>query len=105
MFEVSSLRPPSCCNEHDLSVWVDFDADLKGESKKLVNKFPKDMGFVLGVFVGRIESGEAYGGGAHVRFFVEHIETVQQQANPRPGRFPPWIPQDCKPAAPLAPSH
>lgn len=96
MFEVSTLKPSSCCNEHDISMWVDFDSQLEGKSKRFLNKFPKGMGFVLGVFVGTIQTGDAYGTGQHVHFLVEHIEEVNQQANPPSGKFPAWIPQNCK---------
>jgi hypothetical protein len=97
LFEVSALRPRTCCAEHDIDIWVDFDSQLEGESKRLFNKFPKGMGFVLAVFVGTIETGDAYGTGQRVHFFVEHIEEMKQKANPPQGRFPAWIPQDCKP--------
>ena len=96
MFELWTLRPSSCCSEHDIGMWVDFDNQLEGESRKLFNKFPKGMGFVLAVFVGTIEPGDAYGTGQRVHFFVEHIEKVEQQANPPLGKFPAWIPHNCK---------
>jgi hypothetical protein len=104
MFEVSALRPPSCCTEHDIGVWVDFDSELEGESKTLFSKFPKGMGFVLGVFVGTVETGDSYGMGQRVHFFVEHIVEVTQQANPPLGKFPAWIPQNCKAPAQAVPS-
>jgi hypothetical protein len=104
MFEVSTLRPSSCCDERDINMWVDFDSELEGESKKLFSKFPKGMGFVLGVFGGTVETGDAYGTGQHVRFFVEHIEEVKQQANPPLGTFPAWIPRNCKASAQTAPN-
>lgn len=104
MFEVSTLKPSSCCDEHDISMWVDFDSELEGESKKLFNKFPKGMGFVLAVFVGTIETGDAYGTGERVHFFVEHIEEVKQQATPPPGKFPAWIPQNCRASGQMTPS-
>jgi hypothetical protein len=100
MFEVSALGAPTCCTEHDIGIWVDFDSELEGESKRFFNKFPKGTGFVLAVFVGTIETGEAYGTGQRVHFFVEHIEEVKQEANPAQGRFPAWIPQDCKASSP-----
>jgi hypothetical protein len=106
MFEVSALRPPSCSNDHDIGVWVDFDSELEGKSKKLFSKFPKDMGFVLGVFIGTVETGDSYGTGQHVHFFVEHIEEVEQQVkNPPLGKFPAWIPQNCKAPAQPAPAQ
>jgi hypothetical protein len=104
MFEVSTLLPPTCCDEHHINMWVDFDDELEGESKKLFNKFPKGMGFVLAVFVGRIETGDAYGTGQRFHFFVEHIEEVKQQANPPMGKFPPWIPQNCATQTQQSPS-
>jgi hypothetical protein len=103
MFELSTLRPPTCCVEHDIGIWVDFDSELEGKSKQLSEKFPKGMGFVLAVFVGTMETGDAYGTGQRVHFFVEHIEEVKQQANPHPGRFPAWIPQNCQAPVPAAP--
>jgi hypothetical protein len=54
------------------------------------------MGFVLAVFVGTIETGNAYGTGQRVHFFVEHIEEVKQKADASQGRLPAWIPKDCK---------
>jgi hypothetical protein len=88
MFEVSVLRPPTCCAEHDIDIWVDFDSQLEGESKRLFNKFPKGMGFVLAVFVGAIETGDAYGTGQRVHFFVEHIEEMKQKRIPLGGGSP-----------------
>jgi ABC-type arginine transport system permease subunit len=44
------------------------------------------MGFVLAVFIGTIETGDAYGTGQRVHFFVEHIEEVKRMANPPLGR-------------------
>jgi hypothetical protein len=103
MFEVSALRAPTCCPEHDIGIRVDFDSELEGESKRFFNKFPKGMGFVLAIFVGTIETGDAYGTGQRVHFFVEHIEEVKQMANPPQGQFPAWIPQGCKASVPGPP--
>jgi hypothetical protein len=70
MFEVSALKPPTCCTEHDIDIWVDFDSELEGESKRLFNKSPKGMGFVLAVFLGTIETADAYGTGQRVHFLL-----------------------------------
>jgi|HubBroStandDraft_6_1064221.scaffolds.fasta_scaffold70276_4 hypothetical protein len=86
MFEVSSLRPPTCYTEHDIGIWVDFDSKLEGASKRFFSKFPKGMGFVLAVFIGTIETGDTYGTGQRVHFLVEHIEEVKRMANPPLGR-------------------
>ena len=103
MFEVSALKSPMCCAEHDIGIWVDFDNELEGKSKRLFNKFPKGMGFVLAVFVGTIETGDAYGTGQRVHFFVEHIEEVNQKADTSQGPLPAWIPKDCKAPPAAAP--
>ena len=104
MFEVSTLLPPTCCNEHNIDMWVDFDDELEGESQKLFSKFPQGMGFVLAVFVGTIETGGAYGTGQRFHFFVEHIEEVRQQAKSPLKKFPRWIPQNCATQTRQAPS-
>ncbi len=97
MFEVSRLKSPTCCSERDALIWVDFDEELQGNSKKLFHKFPKSMGLVLAVFVGKIETGKVYGPyGERVRLVVDQIEKVEEKAKPPAGQNPAWVPQDCK---------
>ena len=94
MFEISNLRSPTCCSVHE-SIWVDFDEELRGESKRLFNSFPKGMGVVLAVFVGRIETGEAYGTGQRIRLVVNQIDKVEAKAKPSTHKYPAWVPRDC----------
>ena len=96
MFEVSSLKAPSCCAGQDASIWVDFEDVPEGNAGKLIKKFPKDMGFVLAVFVGKIETGGAYGTGQRVRFLVQQVMKVEHKEQSRDGRLPVWAPQDCQ---------
>src|SRR5271169_551931 len=74
-FEVSRLRSPTCCSDHGPQIWVDFDEEPEGSSKRLLHKFPEGMGVVLVVFVGKIETGKVYGPyGERVRLVVDRIE-------------------------------
>lgn len=96
MFEVSELRAPNCCAGHDTSIWVDFEDAPEGNADKMIKRFPKDMGYVLVVFVGKIETGGAYGTGQRVRFVVQQVLKVEHKENPRHGRLPAWVPQNCQ---------
>jgi len=97
MFEVSRLKSPTCCSERGESIWVDFDDDLHGKSKRLFKSFPKGMGVVLAVFVGRIETGKVYGTfGERVRLVVDQIDRVEEKAKPSAGQSPTWVPQNCE---------
>jgi hypothetical protein len=97
MFEVSRLKSPACCSERDTPIWVDFDADMQGNSKKLFHKFPEGMGVVLVVFVGKIETGKVYGHfGERVRSVVDQVEKIEEKAKPRAGQNPSWVPQNCE---------
>ena len=97
MFEVSHLKSPTCCPERGALIWVDFDEELRGNSKKLFHKFPEGMGVVLAVFVGKIETGKVYGPFAErVRLVVDQIEKIEEKAKPRVGQNPSWVPQNCE---------
>jgi hypothetical protein len=105
MFEVSRLKSLACCSERDTAIWVDFDEELLGNSKKLFHTFPEGMGMVLAVFVGKIETGKVYGpSGEQVRFVVEQIEKVEEKAKPRAGQNPSWVPQNCGASGSPSPS-
>ena len=96
MFEVSRLKSPTCCSDHGESIWVDFDGELHGKSKSLFKTFPKGMGVVLAVFLGRIETGKVYGTfGERVRLVVDQIDKVEEKAKPAAGQNPAWVPQNC----------
>jgi hypothetical protein len=102
MFEVSRLKSPTCCPEGDTPIWVDFDEELQGNSKKLFHKFPEGMGVVLAVFVGKIETGKVYGHfGERVRLVVDQIEKIEEKTKPHVGQNPSWVPQNCKPSGSL----
>ncbi len=97
MFEVQRLKSPTCCAERDVSIWVDFDEELGGNSRKLFRRFPKGMGLVLATFVGRFEGCGPYGaGGYQFKFTVDHIEKLEARAKPSLGRDPAWIPRNCE---------
>jgi hypothetical protein len=100
MFEVSRLKSPTCCPERDVSIWVDFDEELKGRSQKLRDKFPKGMGLVLAAFVGRFETEGPYGdGGYRFRLTVDQIEKVERTSRShRRQDDPAWVPK-CKPSS------
>jgi hypothetical protein len=93
-FELSALRSPTQCAEHDPPVWVDFDDNLQGKSKRLFHDFPKGMGFVLATFVGKIETGGPYGTGQRLRLIVDEIEEVEAEQNAKRG-IPVWAPHNC----------
>ena len=96
MFEFSRLKSPTCCSERDVLIWVDFDDEPQGNSKKLLHKLPEGMGMVLAVFVGKVETGKVYGPfGERVRLVVDQIEKVEEKAKPQPGQIPSWVPQNC----------
>jgi hypothetical protein len=96
MFEMSRLSSPACCPERQVSIWVDFDEKLGGNSRKLFRRFPKGMGSVLATFAGRFEGGGPYGdGGYRFKFTVDEIERLEARAKPSPGRDPAWIPKNC----------
>jgi hypothetical protein len=97
MFEVSRLKSQTCCPESEVPIWVDFDEELAGSSKKLLHKFPKGMGFVLATFAGRLESGRVYGPfGERFRLIVDKIEKVEQTTKSPAGESPTWVPKNCK---------
>lgn len=93
MFELSALRAPTCCTDadHGGGIWVDFEDVPEGNAHKMTKKFPKGMGYVLAVFVGKIETGEAYGTGQRVRFVVQQVLSVEREENSRHGP-PAWAP-------------
>lgn len=97
MFEVSRLKSPTCCSDHDPQIWVDFDEELEGSARRLFHKFPEGMGVVLVVFVGKIETGKVYGPfGEGVRLVVDRIEKLEKKAKPSACQNPPSVPQDCE---------
>jgi hypothetical protein len=93
-FELSTLRSPMHCAEHDPPVWVAFNDNLQGKSKRLFHDFPKGMGFVLATFVGKIETAGPYGTGQRVRLIVDQIEEVEAEQSAKRG-IPVWVPQNC----------
>ena len=97
MFEVSRLKSPTCCSGRGESIWLDFDDDLHGKSKRRFKSFPKGMGVVLAVFVGTVETGKVYGTfGERVRLVVDQIDRVEEKAKTSPGKSPTWVPQSCE---------
>ena len=97
MFEVSRFKSPECCPERDVSIWVDFDENLDGNSKRLLSKFPKGMGFVLATFVGTLDSGGPFGGGGYrLKFKVDKIEKLERSAKGSAGHNPSWVPENCE---------
>ena len=98
MYEVSVLKPPTCCPESGVSIWVEVDDNsFNSNSIRLHRRFPKDAGYVLGTFVGRFESGESYG---HMQYrfqlVVEGIEKVEAKAKGYAASKPRWIPKNCE---------
>jgi hypothetical protein len=103
-FEGSRLKSPTCCSDHDpqMQIWVDFDEELEGSSKRLLHKFPEGMGEVLVVFVGKIETGKVYGPfGERVRLVVDRIEKFEKKAKPDACQDSSWVPQNCEPSGML----
>ena len=93
MFEVSSLKSPTCCPDHGALIWVDFDEE---KVNSLLRQLPNGMGTVLAVFVGKIETGRIYGPfGEKVRFVVDRIERVEKRARTNRNRQPDWFPRNC----------
>jgi hypothetical protein len=79
MFEIQRLEPPACCPDRMEKTWVEIDAGLEGDSLKQFKKFPKGMGVVLVVFVGRFVAGGPYGdGGYKFKLAVDRIEAVER---------------------------
>jgi hypothetical protein len=104
MFEVSRLKSSTCCPDRDVPIWVDFDEEMEGGSKKLLHKFPKGMGFVLATFEGTLQGGGPYGdGGYRFKFAVDKIENLENKANPSPEHHPAWIPI-CEASSTSSPS-
>jgi hypothetical protein len=99
MFEVSRPKLPTCCSDHDPQIWVNFDEELEGSSKRLFHKFPEGAEVVLAVFVGKVETGSVYGPfGERVRLVVDRIEKLEKKANPGAGQNPSWVLQNCEPS-------
>ena len=99
MFEVSRLKAPSCCSGPDNPIWVDFDDNLNGESKRLYHKFPKGMGFVLALFTGVIETGGPYGdGGYRAKLIVDRIDKLEATSKGAGHQIPAWVPKNCEAA-------
>jgi len=57
MFELSRLKSPECCPDRDVGIWVEFNEEMKGSSKKLFHKFSEGMGTVLATFEGTLQDG------------------------------------------------
>jgi hypothetical protein len=80
---------------------VDFDNDIEGHSKRLLNKIEKKgAGRALLVFVGKFESGGSYGYFSDpFRLVVDKIETIEAITKTPihpDGPKPAWIPQNCE---------
>jgi hypothetical protein len=74
-------------------MWVDFDEELEGSSKKLFHKFPKGMGSVLATFEGTFDGGGPFGdGGYRFKLTVDKIENLENEAKPSLQHQPAWIP-------------
>ena len=60
-FEGSRLKSPTCCSDHEpqMQIWVDFDEELNGSSKRLLHKFPEGMGEVLVVLSVRLKPAKS----------------------------------------------
>jgi hypothetical protein len=105
MFEVSSLKSPTCCPNRDLSIWVDFDEDLKGSSKRIYRKFPKGMGTALATFEGTFQGDGPYGAaGSPFRLTVRRIENLEAKGKPSLQHSPSWLPKECE-ASSASPLH
>lgn len=103
MVEISRLKSPECCEERDIPIWVDFNEELEGSSRRLFRRFPKGMGFVLATFEGTLEGGGSYGdGGYRFKFAVDKIENLENKANPSPRHQPEWIP-NCETSGATSP--
>jgi hypothetical protein len=94
MFEISRFKPPACCPDPDVSIWVDFSEEMGKSSKKLLHKFPEGTGFVLATFEGTLQGGGHYGHGQYpFQFTVDRIERLEKKANPSLHHFADWIPK------------
>jgi hypothetical protein len=91
MFELSRLKSPECCPDRDVRIWVEFNEEMNGSSKKLFHKFPEGMGTVLATFEGTLQDGGPYGSGEYrLKFTVDKIESLENRA--KPSQHPSWIP-------------
>ncbi len=98
MFEIQRLEPPACCPDRMDKTWVEIVSGLEGDSLKQFNKFPKGMGLVLAVFVGRFDAGGPYGdGGYRFKLTVDRIEAVERTSrSSRRQDDPAWVPKNCE---------
>jgi len=98
MFEVQSLESPVCCPRSEGKIWGEISPDLEGRSLELFKRFPEGMGLVLGVFVGTIRTGDAYGDGSYrSELLVNRIqELIHISKSPRQQDNPAWAPANCK---------
>jgi hypothetical protein len=96
-FEIQRLEPPTCCQEPAVNIWVEIDSELQGKSRRLFSKFPKGQGLVLASFVGRIDSGSAYGTFAdRYKLTVDKIDKVERTSrSSRKQDATYWAPKNC----------
>jgi hypothetical protein len=92
-FETQRLLPSSCCEDRDMKTWVEF-GKLDGKSRKLVRRFPKGTGMVLGTFVGRLDYGEYQG--SQFKFTITAVESVDRMAKGSEIKKAAWAPPFCK---------
>ncbi len=95
-FEIQRLDPPDCCPQKPVKIWVEMGT-LDRRSRTLVHRFPKDMGLVLAVFAGVLESGGPYGdGGYRLKFTIDQVWAPEASAHPSATSLPSWVPRSCE---------
>jgi hypothetical protein len=98
IFEMQRLESPGCCPDRMDKTWVEIGSGLEGHSLKQFKKFPRGMGIVLAVFVGKFDAGGPYGdGGYRFQLTVDRIDAVEGTSrSSRRQDDPAWVPKNCE---------
>lgn len=95
-FETQRFLPSKCCEDLDPKTWVEFGG-LDPKSRKLVRRFPKGTGMVLGTFVGKLEYADSPKfQGSQFKLTITEVENVQRVARASEISKATWGPPFCK---------
>lgn len=89
------MLPSTCCEDRDRKTWVEL-GELDRKSRKLVRRFPKGAGMVLGTFVGRLDYGRSPNPlGAQFALTITRVENVERVATGDEVGKAAWAPPFC----------